>query len=122
VNTDSYLYKEFDAVTWKMIEPKVNEKEFDQKGYLRVTRIPRHVIIKNNLFSQDKCTIIISPTQMMKNDITMANCAKYEQKTSQYLPLFLYKCPALYFQLENIRVLASLVFTHWVKEKVVEFI
>jgi len=29
---------------------------------LSYTRIPRHVIIKNNLFSQDKCTIIISPT------------------------------------------------------------
>jgi len=76
------------------------------------TRIPRHVITKNNLFSQDKFTMIISPTQMVKNGKTMANCVKYERKTSQYLTLFLYKYHALYFQLENIRVLASFVFTH----------
>jgi hypothetical protein len=57
-----------------------------------------------------------------KNGITMANCAKYERKTSPYLPLFPQEYPALYFQLENIRILSSLVFTHWVKEKVVEFI
>ena len=55
--------------------------------------------------------MIISPTQMVKNGKTMANCVKYERKTSQYLTLFLYKYHALYFQLENIRVLASLVFT-----------
>ena len=30
------------------------------------TRIPRHVITKNNLFRQDKRTINISPTQMAK--------------------------------------------------------
>jgi hypothetical protein len=66
--------------------------------------------------------MIISPIQMVKNGITMANCAKYERKTSSYLPLFPQEYPALYFQLENIRVLASLIFTHWVKEKAVEFI
>ena len=31
-----------------------------------ITRIPRHVITKNNLFRQDKRTINISPTQMAK--------------------------------------------------------
>src|SRR5450759_254210 len=86
------------------------------------TRIPRHVITKNNLLSQDKFTMIISPTQMVKNGITMANCAKYERKTSPYLPLFPQEYPALYFPLKNIRIFSSLVFTHWVKEKVVEFI
>lgn len=30
------------------------------------TRIPRHVIIKNNHFGQNKCTINLSPTQRLK--------------------------------------------------------
>jgi hypothetical protein len=33
------------------------------------TRILRHIIIKNNLLSQDKCTKTFSPTQILKKHI-----------------------------------------------------
>jgi formylglycine-generating enzyme required for sulfatase activity len=47
--------------------------EFDPKKCN--TRILRHIIIKNNLFSQDKCLILFSPTQVVKKQITRVYCA-----------------------------------------------